>query len=90
MMKVRNFYSAFSRPRETEVRVEQLHCSEDIRLRLELSEIRVDEGESGEGVCRYVVEDVAAVLVDLGVLDGLQPELVVEVLRLPRVRLQRQ
>ena len=63
---------------------------EGVGLRRGCPVVRVDEGEVGEGVCGHVVQDVSAILVDLGVLDGLQPELVVEVLRLPRVRLQRQ
>ena len=63
---------------------------EGVGLRRGRPVVGVDEGEVGEGVRGHVVEDVSAVLVDLGVLDGLQPELVVEVLRLPRVRLQRQ
>ena len=63
---------------------------EGVGLHFDGPEIRVDEGEPGESVCGHVVQDVSAVLVDLGVLDGLQAELVVEVLRLPRVGLQRE
>ena len=66
---------------------EELHC-EGVWLRFEGPEIWVHEGESGEGVGGHIVQDVSSVLVDLGVLDGLQAELVVEVLRLPRVSLQ--